>query len=204
MAKYTIEDIEILRQKSGISYEEAVSLLEYHNGSLARALMDLEKNGRMNAGKAAAAAHKGWKGVFDYLYRLRLVVRKEQVTVINLSSLFMILMISTAPHICIIGLIAALALGYRFSIDRDSRAFAKDHFDDMVKNAKSNVKNTVDAFARHFSKDEDHQPEDEDSSSQPRSESAPSGTRPVNVQFPEAGSVDVRDGGDGYHEADIH
>ena len=42
MAKYTIEDIEILRQKSGISYEEAVNLLEYHNGSLARALIDLE------------------------------------------------------------------------------------------------------------------------------------------------------------------
>ena len=43
MAKYTFEDIEILRQKSGISYEEAVNLLEYHNGSLARALVDLEK-----------------------------------------------------------------------------------------------------------------------------------------------------------------
>ena len=45
MSKYTFEDIEILRQKSGISYEEAVNLLEYHNGSLARALVDLEKNG---------------------------------------------------------------------------------------------------------------------------------------------------------------
>jgi len=26
----------------------------------------------------------------------------------------------------------------------------------------------------------------------------------VNVQFPDGGSVNVRDDGDGYHEADIH
>ena len=204
MAKYTIEDIEILRQKSGISYEEAVNLLEYHNGSLARALMDLEKNGRMNAGQAKSGSHKGWKGVFDFLYRLRLVVRKDQATVVNLSSLFVLLTIATAPHICIIGLIVALALGYRITIDRDSQAFARDHFDDMVKNAKSNVKNTMDAFAQHFARDEETKAEDEVEFSQPRSENAPSGTRPVNVQFPEDGSVEVHDGGDGYHEADIH
>ena len=64
MAKYTIEDIEILRQKSGISYEEAVNLLEYHNGSLARALVDLEKNGRLRNEKGSNAAHKGAKGLF--------------------------------------------------------------------------------------------------------------------------------------------
>ena len=32
MASYTIEDIELIRRKSGISYQEAVSLLDYHNG----------------------------------------------------------------------------------------------------------------------------------------------------------------------------
>ena len=58
MAKYTFEDIEILRQKSGISYEEAVNLLEYHNGSLARALVDLEKNGRLKTGPASSDAGK--------------------------------------------------------------------------------------------------------------------------------------------------
>ena len=36
-----------------------------------------------------------------------------------------------------------------------------------------------------------------------RSEKAASGKRPVNVQFPKDGQVDVRDDGDGYHEADI-
>jgi len=194
MAKYSMEDVEILRQKAGLSYEEAVNLLEYHNGSLARAMMDLEKNGRMNGKSKSADGHKGAKGVFHFLYRLRLVVRRKEVTVVNLSALFLLLVVSTAPHICVIGLIAALVLGYRFTIDRDSKAFSDETFDDMVKNAKSNMHQ----FAHQFS-----EKANEPSPEPPRSEAAPSGTRPVSVPFSEEGSVDVRDGGDGYHEADV-
>jgi len=202
MAKYTIEDIEILRQKSGISYEEAVNLLEYHNGSLARALVDLEKNGRLKTETASSASHKGIKGVFDFLYRLRVIVKKEQTVIINLSALFLLVVFILAAHVCVIGLILALVLGYRFSIERNSRVFAQDTFDDIVRNARSNVHNTVHSFAQQFSAKQDEQPQQE-TSEEPRTQSAPSGTKPVNVQFPEGGSVDVRDGGDGYHEADI-
>ena len=41
MDAYTIEDVELLRRKSGMTYQEAVALLEYHTGDLARALIDL-------------------------------------------------------------------------------------------------------------------------------------------------------------------
>lgn len=47
MAAYTIEDIELIRRESGISYQEAVSLLDYHNGNVARALIDLERSGKL-------------------------------------------------------------------------------------------------------------------------------------------------------------
>ena len=185
MAKYTFEDIEILRQKSGISYEEAVNLLEYHNGSLARALVDLEKNGRLKTGPASGDAGKGAKGVFTFLYRLRLRVRKDEAVVVNLSSLFVLLTLITAPHICVIGLIVALALGYRINIDRVS-SFAQQ-------------------FSQNGGKSQEHSQEEpkDRPTPPPRTESAASGTRPVNVQFPDGGSVDVRDDGDGYHEADI-
>ena len=58
MASYTIEDIELIRRKSGISYQEAVSLLDYHNGNVARALVDLERNGRLKPDVAAQDAPK--------------------------------------------------------------------------------------------------------------------------------------------------
>jgi len=197
MAKYTIEDIEILRQKSGISYEEAVNLLEYHNGSLARALVDLEKNGRLRS-DASSQSYKGLKGVFDYLYRLRLRVRKEDTVIVNLSILFSLLLLFTAPHICIIGLIVSLLLGYRINIRMDTHTFRNATFDDIIKNARSNVQKTVSDFTRQMNADSG-----KDASAEPRTENAPSGTRPVNVSFSESGSVNVREDEDGYHEADI-
>ena len=109
----------------------------------------------------------------------------------------------------IIGLIVSLALGYRINIDRDSREFSSETFDSMVKNAKENVQHTVSSFAQQFSqsggKSQEHPQEEpkDRPTPPPRTESAASGTRPVNVQFPDGGSVDVRDDGDGYHEADI-
>ena len=147
--------------------------------------------------------------MFTFLYRLRLRVRKDEAVVVNLSSLFVLLTLITAPHICVIGLIVALALGYRINIDRDSREFSSETFDSMVKNARENVQHTVSSFAQQFSqsggKSQEHSQEEpkERPTPPPRTESAASGTRPVNVQFPDGGSVDVRDDGDGYHEADI-
>jgi len=177
MAKYTIEDIEILRRKSGISYEEALNLLEYHNGSLARALVDLEKNGRLKTDKTTSK-RKGSKNILEYLFHLRIVIKKDKTIIVNLSSLFVLAALLMAAHICVIGLVAALMLGYHISIvnDREERIWEADDA------GKGNER-----------------------ASQPYSysEKAASGTRPVNVQFPKEGQVDVRDDGDGYHEADI-
>lgn len=209
MANYTIDDIELLRKKSGITYEEAVNLLEYHNGNLARSLIDLEKNGRLREDgptvRTAASGSQSWlKRLFDKLYRLRLMVRHDRIVVVNLSSLFVIATVMFAPHLAVIGLIVSLVLGYRISVDRKNPAFVNDTFDSMVKNAKQNVQSTMQSFSRSFSGEDDQQqaaqPEQPD---RVRSQSAASGTRPVNVQFPGNGQVDVRSDDDGYHEADI-
>ena len=209
MAQYTIEDIEIIRQRSGISYEEAVNLLEYHNGSLARALVDLEKNGRLKDAKAAGttAKHRGGN-ILTFLYRTRFKVMKDQVTIINVSLLFLIFTLMTAFWVPVIGIvIALLLLGYRVSIERNSKDFAADSFETIVKNAPSNVKNTVFTMARDLEKSMDAQvekPADEVQKEEPRTENPASGTTPVNVQFPGEGRVEVKEDGDGFHEADIH
>ena len=202
MAQYTIEDVEIIRQKSGLSYEEAVNLLEYHNGSLARALVDLEKNGRLRSEKAQSGSQGGLKGLFTLLYRLRLKVQKGDVSIVNLSALFILVVVLLAPHILIIGLVAAVVLGYRITVERNSREFSADSLDDMVKSARANVQHTVSGFAQQFTKDASATREDP-KAEKPRAQSAPSGTQPVNVPFSADGGVNVHDEGDGYHEADI-
>ena len=47
MAQYTIEQIDYLREKATLSYEEAMELLERCDGDLTRCLVDLERRGRL-------------------------------------------------------------------------------------------------------------------------------------------------------------
>jgi len=176
MAAYTIEDIELIRRKSGISYQEAVSLLDYHNGNVARALVDLERNGRIkpdqetrrasasasgsNASghiyndKGAASSKTSNKGFFldlvTKLYRARIKVNKDETPVINLSALFSLVGLVVAPHIIIIGVIAALVLGYKFSFTKSDRAFEGENLERMVRSAADNVKSSVSDFTRGF------------------------------------------------------
>ncbi|MCH5285793.1 MAG: hypothetical protein J1E43_00055 [Christensenellaceae bacterium] len=157
MASYTIEDIELIRRKSGISYQEAVALLDYHNGNVARALVDLERNGRIKPetsrkveSEAVDNSKKGFMNLMTRLYQFRLKVKKGSVTILNLSLLFSLLALIISPHLVIIGAILMLILGYHVSFDKHDADFASDNLERMVRNAGDNVKGTVSDFTRGF------------------------------------------------------
>jgi len=86
--------------------------------------------------------NNGKTGIFSFLYRTRVVITKEDATVINLSILFIIISLLFAPWVVILGAVAALALGYHFAIDRNAAGFNGD-FSRVVKNAADSVKNVV-------------------------------------------------------------
>ena len=202
MSKYTMQDIDVIRRKSGISYNEAVSLLKYHNGSLSQALLDLEKNGRILENEVPTDTHdrEKRKGIFHYLYRLRLKIKKEDITIINLSSLFVIFALLISPWLVIIGLLLALVLGYKVRLDSKSHEFDDVTFEDTLKHAGENIKHTVDSFM-HDSDDE--KPQDDPKPPEPRTEAPASGTKPVDVELPQEGEFDIKDDEDGFHEASI-
>ena len=174
MAAYTVEDIELIRRKSGISYQEAVALLEYHNGSVPRALVDLERNGRIkpgssaqyNASKNAAAPNAPAKNPagpstaqtiktetvswITKLYRARIKISKDDTPVINLSALACIVLTIFSAHMVIVGALASLILGYRFSFTKDDPDFAGENLERMVRSASENVKSSMSDFARGF------------------------------------------------------
>jgi hypothetical protein len=90
--------------------------------------------------------NSGKTGVFSFLYRTRLVISKGQTTIVNLSVLFCLIALLVAPWLVIIGVIVALLLGYRFSIDRNAAGFSQDFgriFKDAAGNVKSAVENVV-------------------------------------------------------------
>ena len=165
MDAYTIEDVELLRRKSGMTYQEAVALLEYHNGNLARALIDLEKNGRLkdeNTRTASSAAPKSQPrkhgetrekalNLLQKLYRCRVKVHKGDVPVINVSVLYGGACLLFAPHITVAGIIIAMILGYRFSFSQMDEDFASDNLKTMVKNAAENARASVNSVVKTFS-----------------------------------------------------
>ena len=165
MEPYTIEDIELLRQKSGISYQEAVALLDYHNGSLAHALIDLEKHNRLkeenNTKKEGSKTMNGenrtndTKGkalnILQKIYRSRVKIRKGDTSILNVSVLFAGLSLIFAPHITIAGIIASMVLGYQFSFSSMDPEFSSDNLEKMVKNAAQNAKSSVSSVVHTIS-----------------------------------------------------
>lgn len=170
MEPYTIEDIELLRQKSGVSYQEAVALLDYHSGSLARALIDLEKNGRlkpeqnpekegikqMNSKRDGSGNHDAKNkalSLLQKLYRSRVKIRKGDTSICNVSVLFAGLCLLLAPHMTIAGVIVSMILGYQFSFTGMDPEFASDSLEKMVKSAAQNAKSSVSSVMQTITSD---------------------------------------------------
>lgn len=169
MEAYTIEDVELLRRKGGMTYQEAVALLEYHNGNLALALIDLEKNGRLKEetpgsrntanGTAGGTARKHGEtrekaiNLLQKLYRCRVKVHKGEIPVVNLSVVYAGACLLVAPHITVAGIIIAMILGYRFSFSQMDEDFASDNLKQTVKNAAENARATVNSVVQSLSRE---------------------------------------------------
>lgn len=82
--------------------------------------------------------------IFNTLYANRIIAKRDGEPIINLSLVFCIIAFLTAPWLVIGGVIAALALGYKFSYASHATAFTST-FDTVVQDAKDNVRSVVDA-----------------------------------------------------------
>lgn len=121
--KYTLEDIETLRSKTGVGYEEAVSLLEKYDGDIARALVELEKRGRLGHGNVFSdfAANRGRaEDFFGKWWRLgcetRVIVERGGEQLVNLSALFVILAIILGWKLMLVSAVLALVMNCRVRV----------------------------------------------------------------------------------------
>ena len=223
MAAYTIEDIELIRRKSGISYQEAVALLDYHNGNVARALVDLERNGRIKDGAEGtrkknhvhmeANVEINKSSVMNAIhkcYRARLKVLREETVILNVSALFAGLSLLISPYLVILAVIICMILGYKFSFIKHDHAFDGENLGQTVRNAAENMKESVSDFAGSKKSDEPaSDPADSERTyySSARSEapykpSYPTINVPVQVESQD-GNVTIEADKDGYTSATV-
>ena len=191
MESYTIEDIELLRKKSGISYQEAVALLDYHSGSVARALIDLEKHGKIKeeteqqkegtrhmseTGKKGEAKEKALN-FLQKLYRSRVKIRKGDTPIVNVSILFAAICLLLAPHMTIAGVIVSMILGYQFSFTSMDPDFASANLEKMVRSAAQNAKSSVSSVVHTISTETRERQKREQTPGKPETDTARSGMK---------------------------
>lgn len=125
---YTLEDVETLRNKSGVSYEEAVTLLDKYDGDVTRALIELEKKGQLGANDKSAGKYS-LEEMFAWIQNLwmkglntRIIVERKGERMINLSVLFLILMLILGPYAVIAAAVLMLLTGCSVSVQTGSEA----------------------------------------------------------------------------------
>lgn len=75
---------------------------------------------------------------FRVMYRTRIKINRGETPIMNLSVLFSMIALLTAPWLVILGLLVALIMGYRISIDNSGVGF-EDSFEEVVEKSKRNV-----------------------------------------------------------------
>lgn len=174
MAKYTVEQIDYLREKATISYEEAMETLERFDGDLARCLVDLERRGRIKP----ATRKPGYEGGQHYRYEYRneqayrddrqrgkafvldgeslkgtlfsrVVVRKGDTVIANLSVAFLIFAACMAPHLMITAVLLMFLMGYRVKWERkQEKPHAANDLYAFVDKTAASIRRTADSFAQ--------------------------------------------------------
>lgn len=130
--KVTLEQIDELRNRVNVSYEEAKHTLEKNDGDLIKSIIELEKKkGRKNEYKG------NFTSFTDRLLSLRMTIKnKEGETMINLPLILVLIIFAMAFWVVIFGLILAILTSCKIKIYRDKTL--------NVNSLKKNMKETVD------------------------------------------------------------
>ena len=114
--KYTLEDIETLKNRTGITYEEAISLLEKYDGDIARCLVELEKRGKIEDKKGfdlGETLTDLWQKGCAY----RIVLEKGERTICDLPVIYMILALLVGWRLVLVSAIIALVAGVKVRLE---------------------------------------------------------------------------------------
>ena len=86
----TLEQIDILRKRANVNYKEAKEALEKFDGNIVEALAYLEEQEKIKPERAIenSSIFKSFKEVIGKLNDINFIIYKDDKTVLNISSLF--------------------------------------------------------------------------------------------------------------------
>lgn len=141
-----LEQIDELRKRANVNYEDARDALEKCNGDMLEALIYLEKQNKLKSSECSTFFEKV-KSIVKKGNNTLMVLRKRERIVISLPVTIAVLITIFAPYITVIGLILALFTGHRIRFE------GKNGENSSVNNAMEKVSNMVDLAKKNLTED---------------------------------------------------
>jgi len=119
-----LEQIDELRKRANVSYEDSKNALETSNGNLIEALVFLEKQGKIKEPETTRCEGQFFKKVKRLIKKgneTKLIVEKDDTVVLNVCITIVIIVTIAAAPLTIIALLVALATNHKIRIKK------KDH-----------------------------------------------------------------------------
>jgi len=113
----SLEQIDALRERANVSYEEAKEALEKCSGDIVEALIYLENNNKIMKEKGKSKCCSLWEKFLALIRKgnkTKFIIKKKDREVISLPVTVTVIAALIAPEFVGIGLLIALVVGYRF------------------------------------------------------------------------------------------
>lgn len=149
-----IEDVDELRKRANVSYEDATDALEKCNGNMLEALIYLEKQNKVKTseGECGNLFHKIGQ-IIKKGNNTLMIFKKGERVVVSLPVTIAVLITVFAPYISLIGVILALFTGHRIRFE------GKNVESNKVNNALEKVSDMVDSAKKKLTEDVNEGPQ---------------------------------------------
>ena len=113
-----LEQIDELRKRTNVSYEDAKKALEECNGDVVEALIYLEKQKKVKPEEKPGTDNFGnfilaVKRIIKKGNRTKLIVKKGEYTILSLPVTVVVIITLVAPYITVVALVLAILTGHR-------------------------------------------------------------------------------------------
>ena len=152
----SLEQIEMLKERAHVSYQEAKEILERCNGDVVEALIELEKQSKVTAkapigesgacgfGSTTKKIFKATEGLLKKGNEIKFVIKKAENTVVDIPLNAAILVTIIAPPVTIVGVLGALVTGHKIKFVRpDGGDMCINKHIDKISTAVNSVSNQV-------------------------------------------------------------
>ena len=116
-----LEQIDELRKRANVSYEDAKNALELSQGSLIEALVYLEKQNKIKPEEKPSSENQFFKKVKKLIKKgneTKLIVKKDDTVVLNICVTLAVIVTIVVPPIVITALILALVTNHKIRIQK--------------------------------------------------------------------------------------